>query len=551
LVAAAIGVWTTKGPTPPIQIDGSFADWSSVPMFDVATPSSDPSLQISRYADLLDPEHVYLFVRMQGATFGDPLGYTGVDFLIDTDGNATTGFVFGALGADHVVQVSGTNGTVRSAILYSFPEDAGLNWSRKEGGISVGAAAGAAGLEVAIPRLDLPSFLEDRYRIAVVSDNFRGDSSRSEVPLSAGHRAVLLNSVPLTPILDQNLTDFLEIGIRAIGPIPAGSTWTVSSLRLDTTPGLLTSLSTESVNLTRDRPNATIRVAVLVPGFLPGTVVQVQLLGADAPVPAVILGEPARAYFLSVPPGIRIDGLFSDWLSYDTSDSDPSPVNNTDVDIVRGGAVVNGTAVAFHVQVAGTLLEGAIPVRYSPPGPGGGSGGGGRVVPLARLTGEDVLRVYIQLNASLSQGFPFGGISADYMLETSGDAGRINSCTLHVWSNRWVAVSTSTLAVAKNATDIEGLVGIGPTTNRTLLVIATTDWSGIGDATVPITATVIPPMPPVGTFIVYAMPEFEDLGLPIACTLLVILFFGRRRRLPRSLSVAPAKVLEPPGRSAD
>src|SRR6267143_1648354 len=126
-----------SGPSAPIVIDGVLTDWSSVPMFDAATTASDANVSISRYASLLDHDSLYLFASTTGGMLGDATGYDGVDFLIDSDGNPSTGFAFGGIGADAVIEVFGGNHTVAGARLYSFPVDSEVNWSRRQPGASI------------------------------------------------------------------------------------------------------------------------------------------------------------------------------------------------------------------------------------------------------------------------------------------------------------------------------------------------------------------------------------------------------------------------------
>src|SRR2546428_412550 len=80
-----------SGPTPPIVIDGSFGDWASVPKFDAATVASDPYVSIVDYASLVDGNSLYLFASTRGGMLGDSSAYDGVYFLIDADGNTSTG----------------------------------------------------------------------------------------------------------------------------------------------------------------------------------------------------------------------------------------------------------------------------------------------------------------------------------------------------------------------------------------------------------------------------------------------------------------------------
>ncbi len=534
LVALVIGT-SLFAPTPtpysPIVIDGVFSDWASVPALDAASPAPDPNVSISRYAALLDRDSLFLYASASGSTFGDSAGYDGFYFLIDADGNPSTGFAFRDLGADAVVEVFGGNNSVAGARLYVFPADAELNWSRRQSSGRVVAAASALGLEAEISTFDIGRFDSDAYRIEVYTTNFQGATSRGAAPLSPFGGAVLLEPRPLTAVIGSAPSSFVEIRVRALG-ISAADTWTVSSFLFNTTPGITTSLSAESVTLSQGRPTDTIIVSVAAPGLSPGDVIEVRVIGAQAPRPVVVRGEPARAYVIAPPADIRIDGLFVDWLFVDTLDTDAAPINNADVDIVRAGAAVNTSISFFHVAVSGVLLDGTVPERHIrvPPSPGG-NGSSGPPVPLPRQTGEDILRVYVDVNASDTAGEPVGGVYADYLLEVRGQAGRITSRTLFAWTGRWSTVSNPGVMIAKTATDIEGSISI-LATSQTQMVFAATDWSGLGDVTAPVNATVLTPAlaqqvaggPQINA------PEFHEVAAPVAGTLAIVLVFLRRRR---------------------
>jgi len=194
---------------------------------------------------------------------------------------------------------------------------------------------------------------------------------------------------------------------------------------------------------------------------------------------------------------VRVDGLFADWVGRDQADSDSVPVKNPDVNILRYGAAVNTSAAYFHVAVAGDLMAGRVPDRFIrlPTGQGG-NGSGGPPIPLPRRTGEDILRVYIDLNSTDNIGFPFNGIYADHMVEVRGAAGRVTAQALYAWTGTWSPIASPTVALAKNDTDIEGSVAVGPITNTTRMAFAATDWGGIGDSS-PLGGTLAasPPLP--------------------------------------------------------
>ncbi|HEX9565965.1 MAG TPA: hypothetical protein VGA48_00020, partial [Thermoplasmata archaeon] len=468
------------GPTPPIAIDGSFGDWASVPKFDAATVASDPYVSIVNYASLVDDNSLYLFTSTRGGVFGDSSAYDGVYFLIDADGNPSTGYQFGGIGAEGVVEVFGSNNTVAGARLYGFPPNSEVNWSQRQSLGSPAAAASVQGVEAQVSTYDLTGFDPTRFRIAVFADDFAGVSSRSLAPLTP-NGSVLVELLPMASVVSSTTTSWFTIRVHALG-LPAGASWGVSSFVYNATPGLTVSLSTGSVTLTQAQPEATITAFALATGLSPGDVVQIDVTNATAPVPVVVRGGPIRAYVVAPPSTVRIDGLFADWVGTDQKDSDPVPVKNPDVNILRYGAAVNTSAAYFHVAVAGDLMAGRVPDRFIrlPPGQGG-NGSGGPPLPLPRRTGEDILRAYIDLNSTDAGGVAVDGIFADYLLEVRGVAGRITSQNLYAWAGSWSPIPSSGVVLAKNATDIEGSIVVGTTTNTTRMAYEATDWTGLSD----------------------------------------------------------------------
>src|SRR6059036_1677498 len=484
-----------SGPTPPIAIDGSFGDWASVPKFDAATVASDPYVSIVDYASLVDGNSLYLFASTRGGMFGDSSAYDGVYFLIDADGNPSTGYQFGGIGAEGVVEVFGANNSVAGARLYGFPTNSEVNWSQRQSLSSPTAAASVQGVEAQVSTYDLTRFDPARFRIAVFADDFAGVSSRS-LALLTPNGSVLVELLPLTSVVSGTTTSWFTIRVHALG-LPAGASWGVSSFIYNATSGLTVFLSTGSVTVTQAQPEATITASVFASGVSPGNVVQIDVTNATAPVPVVIRGGPVRAYVVAPPSTVRVDGLFADWVARDQVDSDPVPGKNPDVDILRYGAAVNTSAAFFHVVVEGDLMAGRVPDRFIrlPTGQGG-NGSGGPPIPLPRRTGEDILRVYIDLNSTDNIGFPFNGIYADHMVEVRGAAGRVTAQALYAWTGTWSPIASPTVALAKNDTDIEGSVAVGPITNTTRMAFAATDWGGIGDSS-PLGGTLAasPPLP--------------------------------------------------------
>src|SRR5437870_3231737 len=368
------------GPTPPIVIDGSFGDWATVPMYDAVSAASDANVAIDHYASLLDHNSLYLFASTRGGMFGDSSAYDGIYFLIDADGNPSTGYQFEGIGAEAVLEIFGGNNSVAGSRLYGFPSNAEVNWSQRQSIGSPPAAASVQGVEAQVSTYDLTGFDPTNFRIAVFADDFAGVSSRSLAPLTPDG-SVLVELLPLASVVSATTTSWFTISVRALG-VPAGASWTISSFVYNATPGVTVFLAAGSAILTQGQPEATITASVFATGISPGSVVQIDVTNATAPVPVVIRGGPIRAYMAAPPSTVRIDGLFGDWVGRDHTDSDPVPVKNADVDIIRYGAATSNLTTFFHVRVAGTLLDGRVPQRNwpLPPSSGNGSSGGGGAV---------------------------------------------------------------------------------------------------------------------------------------------------------------------------
>src|SRR2546422_3493951 len=285
--------------------------------------------------------------------FGDSSAYDGVYFLIDADGNPSTGYQFGGIGAEGVVEIFGANNTVAGARLYAFPTNSEVNWSQRQPLASPAAAASVQGVEALVSTYDLTGFDPARFRIAVFADDFAGISSRSLAPLTP-NGSVLVELLPIASVVSSTTTSWFTIRVHALG-LPAGASWDVSSFVYNATPGLTVSLSTGSMTLTQAEPNATITASGFASGIPPGNTVQIDVTNATAPVPIVIRDGSVRAYVVAPPSTVRVDGLFADWIGRDQTDSDPVPVKNPDVDILRYGAATSNATAFVHIRVAGAL----------------------------------------------------------------------------------------------------------------------------------------------------------------------------------------------------
>jgi hypothetical protein len=520
------------GPATAITIDGNPADWSGFPRYADPSPPSNPNVTIQAYGVRQEGSLLSFLVQVSGTALGDPVGNDAFYAFFDTDGSAATGYQAQGLGAEYVAEVLGGSGRVESARLFEFPANSEVNWSRRVAVAGIPAATSGSTLEFRVSTDDFASFSPSTSTILLAADDFEGSTSRTSVAFSATFGAIRIRQVPLVSALPSGTTVALRLDIAAVGTIPEGEVWNVGPLAFTATSGVTVTPSLPQVSLSRATPAASVTVSLTLAGLPAGSVAAVSLQSASAPRPVTLVGPNLEAYVLSAPAGIVIDGLFADWASLAVPDSDPAPIPRASLDIRSYGGVANASGTFFMLRVAGPLFDG-VPVPQKVPravSGGGGGGGGGQGAPPPRITGEDVARVYIDTNATDTVGLAIGGMYADYMVEVRGLNGQIKTKDAFRWQSGWVR-SSLLLQVAKNATAMEGSLGLNPAAlNGTRMLFQTSDWSGRGDVTdVIVTRSVDPPSTrndggPV------PLPEFHEIAVPVAaCILLFVMFRWRRR----------------------
>jgi len=477
----------SPGPGPPsgIAIDGNPGDWAGIPTYADPAPASDPNVAIARYGVALEGTRLSLLIQVSGQALGDAAGYDAFYGFIDADGSAATGYEVGGLGADYVAEVYGGSGQVASGRLYEFPAGSELNWSRRTAIGGVPAAASGATLELRVDTDLFASFSPTATTILVASDDFDGSAARAGVAVAATHGAIRIRQVPLLSVLPSGTTAALRLDVAAVGELGPQDSWTVGPYTFTSTAGVTVSPSPAQVTLTQAVRSASVTVSVAASGLPAGAPVQVSLQSAQAPRTVTVAGEGLAAYFASIPPAIRIDGLFADWASRVVQDSDSTTIARTSLDIDAYGGAANASGTFFHLSLTGRALEGSlVPQKIPRLPPGGGGGGGPPAAPPPRATGEDVARVYIDANGSSNTGLQLAGLYADYMVEVHGSNGRIARQDAYRWQSGWVPDAGLGLQVAKNATALEGSLGLNSAElNGTLMAFETSDWGGQGDAT--------------------------------------------------------------------
>lgn len=485
--ASILVILSFPGPSSP-QVDGNFDDWADITTYGSFYESDNPSLDFWDNGAQFDNGRVYWYFLTDGNIYESASEVTSYILLIDSDGLSQTGFTVNQyFGADLMAMISGCDGDLISASLSKFNSLDVMNWSAwsRVSSLNVQVVEYQAECSFYVP--SEISFSQSNARFISVSSN--GVDRPSITPVFALEPGVLIvtqqslvsssGQIEISSgeeILELHVRGFGELlSVESINPVienasmsgQLSASWnTYSEMYLGTTLSVFADLS------------ATSQGSKVTAYVTPDSI--------TTEFPSVmIIGDPAIGYAGEMPSGIVIDGCFSDWtLTF--IDLDPIPIVNEDVDIRKSAADSDSSDAFFYAEVMGDILAGAfVPVQKSVQGqPGQGSSG----VPLERVTGEDVLNIYIDVDPTFDSGAPSPvpgeTIRPDYLIEIEGRNGEIKQKTLSQWEDDWTRMGSTGIEAAKDSSRIE--VGIsknllGGNLSQVEILFETTDWQGYGD----------------------------------------------------------------------
>jgi hypothetical protein len=235
----------------------------------------------------------------------------------------------------------------------------------------------------------------------------------------------------------------------------------------------------------------TFNVAVNTSGSTPGTFITAAMRpdGVVTEYGSVaIIGGTAEGYAGSLPTGIKIDGCFADWTVFE-DDLDPVPVVNKDIDIGRVSQGYDSLTAYFYLDTLGAMMNGSMtPVEKKQILPGGGTGGLGDAQ--KRITGEDVLQIYLDVDPANNSGAPSPlngtAIRPDYMIDVRGRNSVIDSKVLKEWvGGAWEPLPQAAISVGNDDHKIElSLVKsyfVNSSLNNSDILFVMSDWSGASD----------------------------------------------------------------------
>jgi len=450
----------------------------------------------------------------------DGLGMDALRMFIDTDGETSSGYRVGDLGAEALVEIMGVRGAVVSASAFTFGGADPANWTAwaPAGGVlaAIGRSPQANRIEFSIGSVILPSGgpTTPKLRASFEAFSFDGREDSSGFAIGPGRPALVVEQESIAPSSPTTEDDLLEIHLRApLGPV------VLRSVRIEAT-GTVPKTSLESAiirdaskvrlamasadaqgrytfdlgsSYTVSAAGATLRVSAEASDSVSGTLGLA--IKGDSGIDAgnatvslsTLLADRDVTYVGPVPSGVVIDGGFSDWpLPAADAIGEETTRGRADIDLAAYDSIHSGNAVAVYARVVGGILQGGLvpvsnrrnqPAVFSAPDLNG--------VPRA-VRGEDTLRVFIDSDADSSTGYA-PSIGADWLVEIVGRYGVKRSSALsrftgsnpESWS--WTPSETSPeVAIGTRQLELVAALTSTPATG-TRVVIDLRDWMGGSD----------------------------------------------------------------------
>lgn len=487
---SGVAVFLNTGTPAGIRIDGNFGDWAGHAEYVGGTPSANLGVEIAKTSVVVEASAVFLRIGVQAAQIFANQNWETMYAFLDVDGDDTTGYDMGDLGADYAVRVSGSDSTIGDARLLKY-DGAGRarnDWAGFATATGLNAATAPTNLEgdhsqveISVPRDALEGFSDGGMRVRFASDDNAGETSHTMVPVGKDPGALLVEQSPETTTLGGGRQPFLTLTFLSLG----GAGFTVNSVFLVTRGGaIFTPDSIPSFEVPAGS-SAVRTVSVDAIGLPSGTLVtavvtEVQITPA---APFAVVGPGARAYVTRPPPGKVIDGLFDDWPS-PSLDSDPTPVQRRSMNILSRDGNVSGNRMSFYAKLGGDALEGTLTPDKAVKPPPAGTGGSSQSPPAgtpAPLVGQDYIRFFVDTDARTTGGFEIGGVSADRMLQVRGREGRpLNATVYRLVGPNWVPETSLDWGLGGDEIEV-GVTLAGTVFNETRFAVVTSDWAGIAD----------------------------------------------------------------------
>jgi len=401
LVAPLLG--PSDGGRFPIAIDGDFSDWGGVPML-VSAPAAGvpPNVDLVRFGVSDNVEFLAFYFEVTGTALAGGVSPPIMDTFrafLDVDRDPDTGYLVAGLGADRLVEVSGSGGRVQHAQLseWDTARDS-LDWGGWIKSTFLSAAAQGPRVEAHVDWLALASqkramdvaFHAMAYDGSVdmgeyVASTTEGSLLVAEtlvVPETMSGTGIPLARFTLTAAVRSVTYDSLTITLTGTAPVSAVSElYLVDDLGADL--GVRVPAAQEVTFLFPPRslkPDATDTLAVVadVTGrrgeTLGGRINRKGDIGAGPAAVSVVRvpGDRAVGYIGTIPTQAVVDGGFAEWTSSE-SDGAGEPGVPARIDLVAYSFYLNAQRASAYFRVSGRALDGAVVPALPAPAPEGGT----------------------------------------------------------------------------------------------------------------------------------------------------------------------------------
>ena len=387
----------------PIAIDGDFADWGGVTLLASAPGTGvPPNVDLVRVGVGDNVAYLAFYFEVAGAALaggGSPAVMDTFRAFLDTDRDTDTGYLVAGIGADRLVEVSGSDGRVRHAQMSEWDGARDpLDWGGWIKAAFLSAASGGPRVEAHVDWLALApekvpmdvAFHAMAYDGSVdMAEDLASTTAgtlrvveTTVVPETIAGTAVPLTTFALSAAVRDVAYDSLTLTLAGTAPVSA-----ISELRL--VDGLGTDLGVR-VPLTQEvtfqfTPPRTLRVGeteeltlVASSASSSGDTLGALLdkggdIGAGSAAVSVVRVPGARAvgYLGTIPTQAVVDGGFAEWMST-TADSAGEPGVPARIDLVEYSFYLNAVRASMYIRVSGQALDGAVVPALPASAPEGG-----------------------------------------------------------------------------------------------------------------------------------------------------------------------------------
>lgn len=458
-------------------VDGDFGEWSRVDKFGMYIPASSASIAVSEWAVVSEESRLFMYVYALESIMSAS-DVTSFYLFVDSDNSSSTGYLVSGIGADYLLQLDGWNGSVQSTTLSEYGSTIDkYDWNSWDSIGSVGSVVSGNELE-AMAEMSFTLGTSARYML-MTQNSLEQHSISYTVPEKGGLLAVELEAgdgVDYGGFVERSTV----VAIARLYLTSEGKSGTVRSVTPEVTGASLVS-PIQSISLDAGDEEV-VDVLVDTSSSVVGSVVTVSVSEEDVEstyASLQLVRKVVKAYVVSAPPDIMIDGAFGDWMGSTTADSDLFANQNSNIDIDAVGAVNDTVYSAFYVSVKGDMCSGSfVPIIKEKPS---GSGGGGVVIP-TKKTGEDILRIFVDTDMDNTTGqivtLSSKLIGADRMIMIRGLNGEIVSKSLSAYSaGQWVPAS-GTVSAANDLQQLEVKVAASDLGGASSIdfMVEMTDW---------------------------------------------------------------------------